>query len=276
MQILGLAISGLVAFSFLLIGLIGLFAKGSIGQSVRGMLGHYSKLILIALVIIGLMAGGFAYGSGAVKGLFGSVATASAINEGSSSSSDVQLEDCYWASYGGSTQALIENSTFRIDANDRSLLYADVQNESVVGLKTAHLSNAINGTIVCSRTGDIDKAGQTTCTAKAQTYKSLTSTTDSNTYSIVALNVQNSVIPGYSYQQSIYLNDGSIATTSSNPERTTWVFTGGASAQAQDTLGVYATLPGATTFNYLTQQTSKDIVFECGGQKVGTIRVTSV
>jgi hypothetical protein len=271
----GYTIGGVVALVAAIIFAIAAFGKGGIANSIKGVLGMIPvgspKLwAIIGFIFFGLVAGGLSYGWAAVSGssLFG---TASIVDQQTSVPATT-LSNCYFATYSMSAGAAHGNTTFSVDTANRAHLYVAVKNTSDAP------SASINGTLKCSRSGDIDKAAQVTCIVKSHSFKSLTSTTDSNTYYILATSTQASVVPGYTWAQTAYLNDGSIATTSSNQEQSTIVFPGAGSAAADRSIGFYLTLPGATVFNYLTTANSAtvDVDIQCNGVNVGTLTVSKV
>lgn len=268
-SILGLAISGLIAFILLLVGFIGLVGKGSLGSSVRGVLGIIPigspKLWAVVIVAIGLMAGGIGYATSQ----FASIQTAggltgSASDDGASSGA-VMLDNCQFSTYGV-TPVQGGSTAFRTDPNDQKHLYLDVSG--------GNNSLSLNGTIVCNRVTDNIRNGQsTTCEIVADSFRNERSTTDSNTYYVLATSASKSAISGMPWQQTAYLQSGALATTASNREKTSLVF---AQDTVQQTLGFYATLPGETVMQYRNNQTANDLHIKCGNQEVGKVTLVKI
>src|SRR3990167_3479955 len=122
MNILGITITGVVAFSLILIALFGLLSRGALGSTIRGMFGRYSKLILAVILVVGLASGGIAYG----QTLFCSFSTASIAGATAtqSSAAGVQGLNCEWAG----TQvdnAISGDGAPRADPNDLKHYYMD-------------------------------------------------------------------------------------------------------------------------------------------------------
>lgn len=268
MALFGLVISGLVAFVLVILGALAVLAKGSLGQTVRGFLGVIpignAKLWGIILVIIGLMSGAVPYATG----LWANTSTAAGIDLGTpeETSSEAVTISCQFATIGAAdTNAAVGNITYRADPYDNSHYYVDVTNVTLAG------SGDINGTLLCQRSGDIEKSYSDKCYFKAGSYTNKQSSTDPGVYYMVTLSSGASKVTGIpaGFKQSAYINDGSVATTASNSEKSDIVWTGGSSAQAQETLGFYFVLPSATNLNYLNNQDSVDNVLVC--DKAGQI-----
>jgi len=156
------------------------------------------------------------------------------------------------------------NITFRADPNDVNHYYADVKYDSGAA--------SINGTLYCQDSrDDLSKGVKHDCFIKADSFRNEVSTTDSNTYYILATSASASKVSGFPWAQTAYLNDGSVATTSSPKERVDLVF---AQDESQEDLGYYLTLPGTTVFGYLNNQTSNDVSFICDGKEVGVLTIT--
>lgn len=273
LDILGLTISGLVAFVLLALGFIAVFGKKSLGNQVRGILGMIPignpKLWGAILLILGFMAGGLTYGWGLISGLTGSTSmTASLMGSDQNVVAPVSLT-CEIASIGTTAGAATQaNITFTQDSTDNNHYTLYIKN--VTDATTA----SINGTISCTRSGDIEKSASVDCYVKGDSFRNAVSTTDSNVYYILETSASASKVSGMPWQQTAYVKDGAIATTSSDKEKTTVVFTGGASAQAQETIGFLFKLPGATVFNYLrADQDPQNVDIVCGDE---TMTVTIV
>lgn len=274
MEILGLVITGLIAFVLAAVGLFGLLSKGSIGQSIRGLFAMIPlgspKLWAGIVLVIGLMAGGFTYGSELVSGLFGAGATATTLGSDVVSTTAPSLVNCQISSIAGTTSPTNGNWTFRADPNDKTHYYADLENYS----NTGGGAGSINGTIVCDRsTNDIRQGQQASCEFVSDSFRSQTSTTDANTYYFVATATSKSAVSGMPWAQTAYLNDGAVATAASRQEVTTYVF---AQDVASRTLGFLFTGPGGTTMSYLNDNNGGNVYINCDGKRVAYITVTKL
>lgn len=249
-------------------GLLALM-KGSIGTSIRGVFGAIPigtpKLWAVIAVVIGLALGGAGFVWGGATGLFHSATTASQVNTQNGVIA-TSLLNCQMNTPTEETTA--SNITFRSDPNDLTHQYADV--------KYTNGAYSINGSLFCTDTrSDIRQGAAHDCHVEAQSFRSETSTTDSNTYYIVATSTTASQVPGYAWQQNVNLKDegttNSGAVTTDPKEKASLVF---AQDEATQYLGYNVTLPGATVFGYLNNQTSKDVKFVCDGKTVGTLTIT--
>jgi hypothetical protein len=251
-----LATIGLVA---LLVGILALF-KGTVGSFAKGLIGWMPfspKMAAIVTILIGVLLGGW----GAAIALIPSdVASITSVN-----ANTVAAKSALTCTLGVITKAVAnDNVTFRADNSNSQKYYADVKYDSE--------DAGINGTLTCSRS-DGTKSETQDCTIVGSSFRSETSTTDSNTYYIIENAAGKSKIDGLAYQQTAYLKDGAIATTSSDREKTSLTFTGGDTPQSSETLGFYFKLPN-TPFTYLNNQTSNDVKINCGGSQVFDIVVT--
>lgn len=269
---LGMAISGLVAFIFLLVGVIGLVGKKSLGGSVRSVLGMIPignpKLWAAILLIFGFAFGGLTYGLSAGQSLFSGVGlgTASGLTGSDVKGVSAATVDCTFSGVSATTAAGVANISIRSDPNNLKVKYADV--------KESGGSYSIAGNLSCNRiTNDIRQGQQVGCQIVGDTFRSETSTTDSNTYYIVATSTSASKIKGLSWAQTAYLQDNAGASTTSDQEITKLTF---AQDEVNQKLGFLFTLPGNTPFGYLNNQSSNNVVISCGDQTVGTIVVTKV
>ena len=250
---------------FLVLGVLALFLK-PVKESFGVIPFGNPKLWTVIFIVAGLALGGV----GVVAGAFsGGVSTASltgpTATTGTIATSLVSCQMNAPTVVGGVANG---NVTFRSDPNTLKHYYADVP--------FADGAISLNGTMFCtSDRADISKGESYDCYAKADSFRSQTSTTDSNTYYIVATSTAASQVAGVPWQQTIYLadsgNSNTAATTSSPAERTSLTF-----AQDEKTqyLGYYATLPGATVFGYLNNQTSENINFLCNNNQVGQLTIT--
>jgi hypothetical protein len=269
LSILGFTIGGVFALILVLIGVIGVFGKKGMGQTVRSffsIIPGNPKLYSAIILVIGLAGGGLAFGWGYVQSFTGG--TASIIgSEEPAVIQDVALS-CIMTAPTSAGGAYSGNFSFRADTGDLTHYYVDVINGTGAG------AGSINGTLTCkSARANIRDGVQSICHVESDSFKSLTSTTDSNTYYILATSTTTSKVPGYSWAQTAYLNNGAVATTSSDQEKTELVFV---QDDVSQPLGYYLTLPGDTVFNYLTKSTSKDARIICDGKQVGRLTITKM
>lgn len=253
-----LALIGAIA---LIIGVLALLLKGSIGSLARSLIGWMPfspKMAAVVTIVLGLLLGGV----GTIMAWIPAT-TATITGDNADDVAGVSSLSCTLATINEGVAA--DNVTFRADPSNLNRYYADVKYDSEDAI--------INGTLSCDRGVANVNAESFECYVKGQSFRSETSTTDSNTYYILETSASASKVPGYTYAQTAYLNDGAIATTSSNREKTNLGFSGGDSLQSQETLGFYLKLPG-TPFTYLNNQTSRDVVIECGGNQVFDIVIT--
>lgn len=260
-----------IAFTLLALGVVGLLSK-TVRRTLFGWVSIGNpQLWSILFIGAGLVFGGLAYGSGLLAS--SSITTAAGIDndmdEGEISAGAVNIGDCEFLQATEVAPAST-NITLRADTSKLNHYYVDVKEDSGAG--------SVNATLSCPRITDNIRLGQSSvCYAKADSFRSETSTTDSNTYYIVATSSSASKIAGFPWSQTIYLKSGAVATTSDVKEKTELIW---AQDAARQTLGVYATLPGATAFGYMNNQTSKDINIYCESQGsdkiVGTLTVTKV
>lgn len=271
---LGIAISGLIAFIFLLVGLIGLVGKKGVGNSVRGYLGMIPignpKLWAALFIVFGIVFGGIGYATTGFSSLVSKTGTASLVGDNSNNLVSAADIDCTYNFLNSSTLGGNSNITFRTDPNNLKLRYADV--------KESGGAYSINGVLSCDRkTDNIREGQQVTCEIKGQSFRSETSTTDSNTYYITATSTSASKISGYPWAQTAYLADSGTgaapATSSSDQEVTKLVF---AQDEVNQKIGFLFTLPGNTPWSYLNNQSSRNVDIDCGGKTVGTVVVTKV
>jgi hypothetical protein len=160
--------------------------------------------------------------------------------------------------------------TTRADQTNIQRYYADVPSNAG--------ADSINGTLLCKSTRPNIRDGvYSDCYIKAGSFRNEVSTTDSNTYYILATSAAPSKVPGFPWQQTAYIADSGTtntpATTSSAKERTDLIF---AQDETLQYLGFHLTLPGATTFGYLNNQTSIPVEIVCDGATQGTLVVTKV
>ena len=87
----------------------------------------------------------------------------------------------------------------------------------------------------------------------------------------MAVSTTKSKVPELVYSQTAYINDGAVATTSSDKEKTKLVF---AQDEAQEDLGFYLTLITEANSANINNQTAHDVEIICNGQQVGRLTVT--
>ena len=266
MEVLGWAITGLTALILGLVGLLGLTGWTPVGKTIRAFgkstLRGFAFIVFAALLILGIAGGGIGFGTASVKGLFGGISAGAITGDegeaGAAPSADVSCR------FNTISKALIgENLTFRSDPADLSHYYVDVKYDSGEA--------SFNGTLTCdSARQNIRLGAKSECYAKADSFKNQQSTTDSNTYFIVATSTSASRVPGFTWAQTVYLNNGAIATTSSDQEKTSLVY---AQDDVSQPLGFYVTLPGQTVFNYLLNQTAYDVNIICDAKQTAKLTI---
>lgn len=268
MSILGFSLVGIPALVIAIVALMMILKIKFLGiaPGLNGMLGKFAIIVAILALVVSF-SGAYAYGSG----LIGGVHTASLDKE---TSPGITGLTCVFNSAPSALSA-----TYTTDTAVSGVSFV-ADPASLNHYKAYVLYNngtrSINGSVVCTRTGDINQAVAVPCYAKASSFRSETSTTDSNTYYWVATSASASKVAGFPWQQTIYLNSGAVATTASDREMTQLLFTGGASAQVTQTLGFYLTLPGDTPFSYLNNQSSGDVQIFCNGAQVADLTITKV
>lgn len=271
-SILGVTISGLVALVLLLIGIFGLFGKRTIGSTVRSVLGMIPlgnpKLWSAIILILGLAGGGLAFGWGYVSSMGSGIGTATGLGgeDVALQNANLECEFSVLSSASPTTINVSDSLTTALDSADRSHYTIYLKNFTNVG------AGSMNGTLTCtSARVNIRQGTFADCSIQSDSFKSFTSTTDSNTYYILATSTQKSKVPGYTWQQTAYLNNDAVATATSDQEETKFVF---AQDEVSQTLGFYFTLPGDTTFNYLRADTDpQDVRIVCDGQTVAKMTI---
>jgi len=270
-SILGWAITGLTALILFLVGLLGLTGWTSIGKMIRGFgkstLRGFAVFVFAIFLILGIAGGGVMFGFTGIKGLFGVATTASVFQE-EPVVTGIEALDCQVSAVGLTiASAGATGTSVRTDVTNLKNYYVDMPQTNFTA------TNIIYPNITCNRGGNIRQGVSTTCLAKCGSFKSLTSTTDSNTYYICGTATTRSVVPGYTWQQSVYLADNAIATTSSTKEKIQFVF---AQDEATQALNIAITPPGATVGGYLTNNTAIPVIIECDGQEVSRITINKV
>lgn len=221
-------------------------------------------IVAIALFLVGFSAGGIGWYQSTLQGATASITGNAAA--GAAVASAAVISDSYWsAAPTGSAAATSENAslvTKSLDVNDDS-------HYTLFLINATNMGAAIYTANITLQREDVSKAQAITCYAKADTFRSETSTTDTNVYYIVETSTAKSQVEGVPWQQTIYLANGVAAGTGSNKEKVSVTF---AEGTAQTILGVYVKLPGDTSFNYLTgSQATPSIRVYCGGQQVGVL-----
>lgn len=242
-------ITPVIAFIFLVVAVFGIFTKSG-KNLLRAIPFGNPMLWSVVFLIVGLLFGGIAYGGD----LFNNLGTATI--SGPSTQPGVTAQ----AEIGACTLSTLSTAgaggtgiSTRTDPSNLQHYYIDVP--------TSNSSASLNGTLSCPLLDDsVSTARSTKCYITSSSFRSQVSTTDSNTYYIIATTASSSKVNGYPWAQTAYLNDGSVATTSSNQEATTVAFAEGTAIRL---VGYYFTLPG-TAFATLNNQTQNDISLYCG------------
>lgn len=257
----------------LVLGVVGLVFKNQFSNmlgKVGSPFGLKVNTTLIILSVVAIALGGFTTISSFASNGFhlGTASLSESSNvadAGVATSADIT---CRYVSAPQETAPLTQNITFRSDPKDLTNYYADV--------KFDNGASSINGTLFCeSARPNIRQGVKSTCYVKSDTFRSETSTTDSNVYDILASSTVASVVPGKTWQETAYIADSGTtntgATTSSALEKTDLVF---AQDETQQYIGFYVTLPGTTVFGYLNNQTAQGVHIICNGKEVGKLTVT--
>lgn len=254
-----------LAAIFLILGALALFVKGSIGNTLRGVLvlpPFKAKTWAIIILGVGLIFGGVA----GIQGIWSNYVTPTTggfITDEKPVLSGVVDMQCRVQSIGAATANTLIAT--RSDTGDVKHYYIDVPERNMTASFQVNLS--------CDRGGDISKGAVASCYVKADSFRSDTSTTDSNTYYIVATSTTKSRVEGMPWEQTVYLEDNAGSTTSSTKEKVQFAF---AQDEANQKLSVLATLPGATVGGQLLNQTSKDLKIYCDGAEQGRITITKL
>ena len=251
------------------LGLGGLFFKNKISDAlgiVGKPLGLKVTTTLMILGIVGIIVGGASI-TGFVGGLLTPDVTATFRGIEMIPLEGTDLE-CTLTTKSLTSALGDANATWRSDPSDNQHYYVDVINA------TGILANGINGTLTCLRPAShVGEDGAVECWVKGEEFRSETSTTDANIYNLLLTGTSASRIEGETWAYTSYLNDGAVATPSSSVEKTIIAF---AESEAEEDLGFYLTLGGATSLNYLNAQSSLDAEIICSGETVYTITVTKI
>jgi hypothetical protein len=238
-----------------------------IAPALNAALGKFAIIVAILLLVVSF-SGAYAYGSGLFGGVKLQTGSLEPVQAGLTGLSCVFNSAPSGLTSTYTTDTAVSGMSFVADPASLNHYKAYVLHNNG--------TRVINGTIVCTRTGDINQAVAVECYAKASSFRSETSTTDSNTYYWVATSASASKVTGFPWAQTIYLNSGAVATTASDREKTNLLFTGAGSAQVAQTLGFHITLPGATPFSYLDNQSSGDVQIFCNGAEVADLTIVKV
>ncbi|MFA5724086.1 MAG: hypothetical protein WC979_07560 [Candidatus Pacearchaeota archaeon] len=169
------------------------------------------------------------------------------------------------------TGVVVGNISFISDTADKKHYTIRLNNATNAG------SGSINGTITVQRTGDLSKSAAMNCQFSSGTFRNQVNVAgDSNTYYMAAIGSAKSKVTGFPGQQTAYLKNGAIATTSDSLEQVPVVFTGGnaATPTVQQTIGYYFTLPTGTQLCYLNDGNSIDNTITCDTNGDGTYETT--
>lgn len=243
---------------------------GNLNMKKMNKRGVATPIIIIAIVIIAIIY--FGYQNRGSSGSLGSLGDQNNKQNNIPSSSAQAQISCRISSISATTSAVQGNSTFTMDTNDLSHYTIALNNATNAG------SGSFNGTLICTRNGNMDQAGVSDCYFQAGSYKNKVSTTDANVYYMVALTSSKSMNPNFPYQQTAYLKSGAVASTTDSQEYLPLVFAGSnsGSPEVQKTLGFYFTLPGSTNVNYLNNLDSVDNYIVCNGQNVVKITIQKI
>lgn len=222
-------------------------------------------IVAVALLVIGFSAGGVSWYQSTLQGATASVTGVPQTQAGITATS---LSCKFVDDVKATSSAVAGNLTTALDVNDASHYTMYLKNA------TGNGAGSFFGNLTCSRTGDVDKAVAITCYAIGDTFRNEVSTTDTNAYNIVATTNAKSSVAGVPWKQTIYLQSGNGATTSSDREDTQFSF---ASATASQKLGFYFTIAGDTAYNYLNSYgATPSVTIYCNNKVVGRVTISKV
>lgn len=237
----------IVAGIGLIIVALSLIFKHRLGSMIGGIgrpLGINKFWTLLILGVILFMAGGWTWISTSIPAF--DVATITGAQEGVAMSN---LDCKFVDAVSGATAVSTGNTSI-------SSYSADSYDEAHY---TAYLSNGTNmgvgylvGNLTCERSGNYDREEAFDCWVECDTYRSDTSTTDTNTYTICETTNKVSYVDGLDDRQTAYIEDNAGAETTSSVERKKIVFADG---DAEQKIGFQFKLSGNTNFNYLLADT---------------------
>lgn len=259
-----------LAVTMTLLGVTGLIFRNKLSNMVAQVgspLGLKVKTTLMILAIIGIVAGG---GSAIVGYATGVMGTASILPQ-AQQATDMSNLDCRIATVAGMTASTTGNSTdasYSADTVDETHYTAYLRNVTAMG------SGTITANLSCERDGNFDKEEAFECWIEGDSFKSDVSTSDMNSYFIIATSNQQSYVEGFPYRQTAYINDNAQATSSTSQERKMIVFSDG---DAEQTISTLITLPGDTALNYLKSDTeggaTPSFRVKCNGEQVGYVTI---
>ena len=210
------------------------------------------KLWSIIFVVVGLIAGGFAYWSGFVGS-----STVASITGGNQEEviSTALIDRCDYVA--GTDEGAGSAISVRADPNSRNNVYLDVDDSLWTANTTSTGYNEFNATWTCI----IDKVPATGTeeviefVTKGDEFKSEVSTTDSANYNLLVTSSTPSTIFSGKYRQTAYVADGAYATTSSTQEYGYVSYTAG---EKSSTIGVRIEID-PTSFGTLNNYTIKKV-----------------
>jgi hypothetical protein len=239
-------ISPLIAFILLAIGVLALFTR--FGKSIVGMIPIGNpRLWSVLFIVAGLVFGGITYGTGLWSSATSGISTGSLISDEvqAAAVSSALIGRC---DYSASTAGLTGNTTVRASTNENNVVYYDID-KSEYGVYSGTAGNNISSSFTCIREGSAQEAESYELVVKCDEYRSETSTTDTATYNLVTTSSTPSSIWTGKYVQTAYINDGSVATTSSTQE---YGFVNYAAGEKSSTVFVYAEPDNKSVFSLNT------------------------
>lgn len=242
-----------LAVTFLVLGIAGLVFRSRFAMMIAKINPLFNaKTTLVALGIIGILAGGLPLLTGFFGGIMGNVDVASitGTEQAGVVASSIMLSDCFYASGTG----LTGNTTIRADPNSNKIVFLDVDGTEYITY-SAIAGNNVNVTFTCVRTGDVEEAGDVQIVVKGDEFKAETSTTDSSTYNIVETSSSPSSIWAGKYKQTLYVGDGAYGKTTDSQE---YGYLSFAAGERQLTLGVLGEVD-ATSLTKLNNYTQKSV-----------------
>lgn len=243
----------------LIVGVLGLVFRNKLAVSIAKINPVFpAKTTLMIVGIVGIIAGGIGWITSTTSGLTDSLGTASITQVEAVPLHGTDITCIHTTRSLSSSEGNL-NASFQDDPADRSHYSVSIKNDT--GGTPEIYDDGINGTLTCSRPAShVGEDGAIGCWVVGEEFRSEISTTDSNTYNVLATSTTKSLIPGVNWATTSYLSDNAVATTASSQEKTILTF---AEAEGEEVLGYYLTLAGGTDLERINEQTSLDMKIMC-------------
>jgi hypothetical protein len=226
-----------------------------------------AKWTPVLMIVLGLVLGGLPVITGAFSGVMGGASVASIAGVTQAEMPVADLSKCVYTSGDSESASLVASSvSIRTDPNSVNTVYIDID-ESAYNA-TAQAENEANLTFTCTRQSDIGEDESVHIVVEGAKFKNEISTTDNaNIYNIITTTaVPSSVFPG-EYQQTVYVADNAVATTSSTKEEAHLTFAEGEKTQ---NLGVKIEID-ATSYSKMENYSLKEIKID---KEIDGVRTT--